>query len=391
MKYDYIFSGFGLSSILVLRELLEQGLIEGKRILILEKESTFKEQTWCFWEKGPGLWDEILSGKWEKGFFVDGALRKELLDGLTYKSITGSGLRKWMIHALKNHSVTFANEAVSGWTDGVNGVSVHTLNAVYSGRFLFNSVNLEVNKPLKSKLLLQHFEGWYIKADNLPFDASEAIIMDFTIPQKGNTRFMYVLPFTENFALVEYTLFSRTLLPKEEYRDELVRYLDRLGVADYEITSRESGVVPMTTHPFWQYNGRNVLHIGTAGGWTKASTGYTFANAVKMSRKLAAWLQNETPDFRKFHQISRFNWYDELFISVLWRDNAVGKKLFRTLFLKSQSNEVLRFLNEETNWVDEAKIILACPKRPFLSALIQMLLKNSTRTGLGDSLKTQKC
>jgi lycopene beta-cyclase len=38
----------------------------------------------------------------------------------------------------------------------------------------------------------------------------------------------------------------------------------------------------MTCYPFGKKHKR-VLNIGTAGGWTKASTGYTFKNSDKKS------------------------------------------------------------------------------------------------------------
>ena len=63
--------------------------------------------------------------------------------------------------------------------------------------------------------------------------------MDFSIEQKGNTRFMYVLPTSTTEALLEYTLFSADLLPKEEYETEIQNYIQKLGITDYEIIAKE--------------------------------------------------------------------------------------------------------------------------------------------------------
>jgi len=98
--------------------------------------------------------------------------------------------------------------------------------------------------------------------------------MDFSVAQKGNCRFMYVLPTSETEALLEYTLFSQNLLPKTAYEEAIKEYLHKLGVTNYTITAREQGSIPMTTYDFTQHNSARILHIGTAGGWTKASTGY---------------------------------------------------------------------------------------------------------------------
>ena len=59
--------------------------------------------------------------------------------------------------------------------------------------------------------------------------------MDFSVEQKGNTRFMYVLPTSKNEALIEYTLFSKDLLPKEEYETENKNYNYELRITNYEL------------------------------------------------------------------------------------------------------------------------------------------------------------
>jgi lycopene beta-cyclase len=60
---------------------------------------------------------------------------------------------------------------------------------------------------------------------------------------------------------------------------------------------------------FWKKQ-PNVFSIGTAGGWTKASTGYTFKNDKK-STQLVAFLQEEK-DLRQFHTKTKFWLYDLL-------------------------------------------------------------------------------
>lgn len=374
MTYDYIFCGFGLSTMLVLEELEAQNLLEGKRLLLLEKEAMHNDKMWCFWEKGPGKWDVILSGKWTKGCVGDEDRRKEILDGFTYKCISAADLRNHTLQKLQTHSSQFKQEQVMRWIDHGKEVSVYTQQQTYTARYFFNSAYTP-NSLSGSRLLLQHFEGWHIKTKRPLFNATEATIMDFSVPQKHNTRFMYLLPFSEDTALVEYTLFSPALLPEKEYGQEIARYLNRLGITEFEVTGTEAGIIPMTGHPFWKSNTRNVLHIGTAGGWTKASTGYTFANATKMAQKLAEILKHDAVDFRKFYTQNRFNWYDRIFVEVLYADNSIGKQLLTSLFFKTKSNEMMRFLKDETNLKEEFSIVSSCPKRPFLAALARLIKK----------------
>ena len=45
----------------------------------------------------------------------------------------------------------------------------------------------------------------------------------------------------------------------------------------------------MTSFKFEELNSYNILNIGTAGGWTKASTGYTFYNTSKKTKDLVSF------------------------------------------------------------------------------------------------------
>ena len=68
--------------------------------------------------------------------------------------------------------------------------------------------------------------------------------MDFDIPQEQQTRFLYVLPFDEKHALVEYTLFSEELLEKEEYETGITDYLKTKGITNFKIEEKEQGNIP---------------------------------------------------------------------------------------------------------------------------------------------------
>ena len=118
---------------------------------------------------------------------------------------------------------------------------------------------------------------------------STFFLMDFRLEQKEGATFMYVLPTSKNEALIEYTLFSKDLLEKEVYKQELTKYIaDFLGIEDYEITHTEFGVIPMSLAKFDRNpNAQSrILNIGTAGGFTKSSSGYTFQFIQKNSEIL---------------------------------------------------------------------------------------------------------
>jgi lycopene beta-cyclase len=181
-----------------------------------------------------------------------------------------------------------------------------------------------------------------------------------------------VLPTSVNEALFEYTLFSKDLLPKQDYENAIKDYLKQKGIENYQITETEHGAIPMTSFKFWKNNTKNVLHIGTAGGWTKASTGYTFMNTTKKTQALVSFLKGNQ-DLSRFTRLTKFWFYDLLLLDVLAKHNGDGAKLFSSLFKKTNIKTILKFLDEESNLLEDLRIITAVPPLRFVKALLKRM------------------
>jgi lycopene beta-cyclase len=344
MVYDYIFCGFGLSALVVLEELFDAGLDDGKNILIIDPQSDSKnDKTWCFWEQGAGKWDFALAKVWTRALFKNDTDSKDCLsDGMVYKMLDSQKLFGYMHSKIANKSnIKVCYEKVLAVNQHNQNAAVVTGENNYIGKQIFSSI-YDKSGVAQSKhpLLLQHFLGWYVKVSQSPFASDTAILMDFAIAQKESTRFMYVLPLSDEEFLIEFTLFSPELLRESAYELELKAYLEKCGITHYEITKKETGIIPMTTFPFWRRNTANILHIGSAGGWTKSSTGYTFNNARTKAKRLIDFLKNDTVDFRQFHKTNRFYWYDRLFVDVLFWNNSIGYQLFSGPVFKIQSHSL---------------------------------------------------
>lgn len=276
----------------------------------------------------------------------------------------------------KQKNIRFIQQKVVDFQELGDHCVVKTETESYSCNQIFNSVfnPQKVNNQSKYPLLQQHFVGWFIKSKEAVFNPECATFMDFSVAQKGNTRFMYVLPSSATEALLEYTLFSKELLPKEEYEIEIKNYLQKLGATNYELLEKEQGSIPMSCYPFWNQNTKNILNIGSAGGWTKASTGYTFANTVKKSKALVQFLTTET-DFRKFHKTTKFWFYDLLLLDILDKKNALGSRIFSAMFQKGNPTVIFKFLDEETSFWEDLHVIWRCPKGLFIKAFLQRMLR----------------
>lgn len=377
MKYDYIFAGAGLASLMILDKMIDARLLDDKKVLLLDpNDKNDNDRTWCFWENKLGDFDDLVSKKWPQALFIN---KKQtincLADGANYKMIESIRFYNYVLDKLNKYpEIIWKKEKFISFEDKNSEVIVTSNIADYKTTFFFNSVYdaSKIENNIKYPLLKQHFIGWFVKTTTPIFDKNCATFMDFSIPQKGNTRFMYVLPFSETEALVEYTLFSPDLLQEDEYEEAISDYLKEKGTTSFEIIKKEQGNIPMTVFPFWKSNSKNVLNIGTAGGWTKASTGYTFKNTIKQSERVVSVLKKSTIDFREFHKPNRFLFYDKLFVSVLYKNNELGKKIFSSMFLKVKTEKIFKFLDEESNAKEELEVILACPKIPFIKALLNI-------------------
>jgi lycopene beta-cyclase len=384
--YDYIFTGVGLSALMTVYRMVVSGNFRDKTILLIdENPKQTNDRTWCFWEQldgNPGAselaqqFDSIVSASWSSALFSDATFRRNLdLKPYRYKMIRGLDFYHFVFDAIsKETNTTFINQKVLGFSDAGNTVTVKTKSDTFSCNKLFNSIyNPEsVLNQTKYPVLQQHFIGWFVKTRELVFNPHQATFMDFSVEQKGNTRFMYVLPFSETEALVEYTLFSKDLLAENEYENAIRDYLEKLGITHYEIVEKERGSIPMTSYKFWKKNTKNILHIGSAGGWTKASTGYTFKNAMKKSMALVNFLQQET-DLRKFHETNRFWYYDVLLLDILSGHNERGHEIFSALFKSGKVALIFRFLDEETALSEDLQVILKCPKWLFGNAFFKRI------------------
>ena len=374
-NYDYIFTGSGLAALMTVYKMIQSGNFKEKSILLID-ENTKKtnDRTWCFWQEEQSTWEPSITKKWDLALFANENFSRDLdLKPYRYNRVKALDFYNQVFDLISTQeNIHFLNEKVTDINELKTHVYVATETQSFTGEKVFNSIyrKAAVESQTQYPILQQHFIGWFIKSKQAVFNPQQATFMDFSVEQKGNTRFMYVLPTSTTEALLEYTLFSHDLLAKSEYETEIQNYITKLGITEYEITEKEQGSIPMTCYPFWKKNTQRVLNIGTAGGWTKASTGYTFKNSDKKSTALIAFLYKET-DFRKFHQQTKFWFYDLLLLDILDRKNEMGAIIFSSMFKKGSPALIFKFLDEETSLYEDIKVILKCPKPPFIIALLR--------------------
>ena len=196
-------------------------------------------------------------------------------------------------------------------------------------------------------------------------------MMNFNVDQNDFTQFMYIIPFSANNALVEFTRFGSKPLEYEYAKQLLDKYIfEKFG--SYEILHEESGSIQMTTWTNAVHPSKSVLRTGTSANLIKPSTGYGFKNMYLFAEAVSQRI--ESNNLLNFNKISlptkrRFKFYDSLLLIILFFWPSKGKSIFSELFSRVPIKRIFSFLDEQTTLMDEIKIFSTLPILLFLKAL----------------------
>ena len=371
-RFDYIICGGGASGLLLSNALLSDKHFIDKKILLIEKESkTDNDKTFGFWNDKESVLDNIVFKEWEYAEFRDSNSHNSfLLSPYKYKMIKSNEFYLYIGDKIsKASNFTYLNSTVNEIDQVKN--TVKTNDGEFSSSIIFSSIYNEVSFK-KYPLLKQHFIGWTIEIKDESFDDNKITFMDFSVDQKDEIRFMYILPFSKNKALIEYTLFSSDIISDDEYEKEIKAYLKKRNILNYSIFEKEKGMIPMTCYPFFENNTDTYFQIGTAGGWSKPSTGYTIKNSIEKIDIIINSLKQNKP-LSKIRFKNRFWYYDLLFLDVLIASKGKGSQVFSDLFKNNDPIKIFKFLDEKTSVMEELSIFLSVDIKTFVRSLIKRI------------------
>lgn len=399
--YDYIMSGGGAAGLSLAYHLTNSPLRD-RSILIVDKDAKQQnDRTWCFWAQQPTLFDEIAYRVWQRlRFTSDDFTREYNLAPYHYQMIRGIDFYEFTREKLaKCGNVTFVRGSIDRVEDVGDRAQVIVEGQAFSGSWVFDSTlppSLRGSVPTDTLLarvfaggnredavaehqpdhyhhLKQHFRGWEIETDRPFFNPQLPTLFDFRTPQAGHMRFVYTLPFAENRALIEYTLFSANLLQAEEYDAGLKAYIeDVLRIKQYDIKHVEAGVIPMTDHPFPRRLGQRVMSIGTKGGRVKPSTGYAFLRIQRDAAAIVRSLLHHDQPFDLPMRRGRFGLHDSILLNIMTHYPDDLKPIFTIMFKHNPIQRVFRFLDETASFPEEVRFIASLPPWRFLQALFRL-------------------
>ena len=367
-KYDYIIAGAGASGLSLVYYILNEKKLQHKNILIIDNHlKDSNDKTWCFWQKEESPFESCITNSWDLLNFYSPDFSDTLnIAPYRYKMIESKNFYDFCFKKINEFpNVEFINQKILKIND--DG-TLETNDQIFAAEYIFNSAFRNIPQEKNKHYLLQHFKGYFIETAQNIFNPDKATLMDFRIDQKEQCRFVYVLPTTKKNALVEFTIFSPQLLTDEEYDIELKKYIaDFLEIAEYKIERTEFGVIPMTNANIKKSQSEKVINIGTAGGVTKASTGYTFSFIQKQCAKIAKSLAHNQSAHISIKN-DKFNIYDTIFLRVLNENKYESRKIFSSMFKNLSPQTCLKFLDEESNLLEDIMVMNSVKKIEFIKS-----------------------
>lgn len=335
------------------------------------------DRTWCFWDAGHSHVEESLFRQWNSVEIRDrdGVPRVLDLSPMRYVMVRSRDFYAAADAAAARLGAVRIVGAVADIRDGEDAAQVLTDGGGVSARWVFDSRPTAPARPARTAWL-QHFRGWSLAFDEDVVDPDLAVLMDFSPPQpERGVAFGYVLPVDARRALVEFTVFSRSRFTSAQYDEALAEYVaNRFGqrAADgAQAEAVEDGAIPMTDAVHARKVGRRVFRIGTAGGATRPSTGYTFAAMQRQAAAIAgSVLEGRDPEPPAPYP-PRHRWMDAVMLRALDGGHVSGADLFVRLFDRNPPQRVLRFLDGATSPAEDLALMSSAPMLAMSRASVQ--------------------
>ena len=351
-EFDYIIIGGGCAGLSLAYELESHEKLKEKTLAIIEpREEYKKDKTWSFWKVTNHNFDDCVKKSW-KNFSVNIPKKTNHLECVSYpyQSIDSGLFYEKINNKLKENKNIYFFKGIS---------EINPKNS-----FIFNSVP-SIKKDHHN--LWQHFCGVEIETQKNFFDDGIFNLMDFDCNQRESVHFFYTLPYSKTKALVETTWLSKMNdSSQKDYDNQIKDYIENhLNLKNYKITYKEEGAIPLF-YPSYQIE-KNKINIGTAGGMTRLSTGYTFLNIQEHSKYICKNIENIS-NAKKFEISKKYQFLDDIFLRVLNENPEMMPDIFFKMF-KSSPKTVIKFLSNKSNILEDLSIILKMPKWTFFKAL----------------------
>ena len=403
-KYDLVIIGAGCAGLSLGYQLAK---LKGNvpKTLLIEPRLTYEnDRTWCFWAEVDNPFANLPMHQWKEVLVVNDGLEIKLdCSNRPYQVLSAIDFYEHTINEIRSNSRTQLSLGISvlkdpeykngSWLLVTNKGVVATdlvvdtrprLTKIRGANEKQNNENQsnesESQKAISTDeitTLWQSFSGYEVECEGQVFDPLRASLMDFSKPNSEYVGFTYVLPFTKNTALIEFTTFGATPFSPYALCAHLEQAIQKYTRGHtYNLRRAESGLIPMGLkslalgHPKINPGGNQTyVYAGVTAGAARAATGYAFQRIQNWASECAlSIVRNGHPTLASKDSFI-VKQMDSLFLKVLKNNPKLGPTLFASLFSSVDTNRLIRFLTDGGNFLDYTAVVRALPKGLFLKEL----------------------
>ena len=220
---DYLIIGGGASGLSLAYHIAQEPRLAEQRVVLVEPDAAkADDRTWRYWAAGDTPFAAVEAHRWEQLLIrTPGFERVVQLDPYRYRMVRAGDFYTFVdakLAALPQQFIRLTGKvtALAEAPHGHGAIATLADGQQLAARYIFDSrLPKLVRNPTRHRYLEQHFLGWEIETDYDAFDPDTVQFMDFCVPQRAQTRFVYALPFTTRRALVEFTVFFGTSTAKD--------------------------------------------------------------------------------------------------------------------------------------------------------------------------------
>ncbi len=370
--WDVLLIGAGLANGLTALEIA--GRHPERTILMLDPEGldAARAHTWCLFQSDISAksWSRLpLSASWSDYDVAFPQLERRV--ATPYGCVTGEAFAERLL-ALPNVQIR-RGRAMALQADGATLEGGEHLHA----RLVIDGRGARASRHLM--LGYQKFVGLELSLRR-PHGMTRPTVMDATVVQGGDYRFIYVVPLSETRVLVEDTRYADTpSLDSVALEAATLRYARARRWLIGDIIRKEEGVLPVALDgdiaAFWSEVEAPVARIGLGGAFFHPTTGYSLPDAVNVASLVADHLDLSTLAMAALvRERSIKLWSDRGFYRLLNRmlfRAAIPDERYRVLerFYALPRPLIERFYAARSTLADKARILSGRPPVPVWRAL----------------------
>lgn len=374
LDVDLVILGGGCSGLSLAWRLSELAQACPKTLIVEQRTAYSNDRTWCFWDSGDSRTAALIEQQWRFLRLTSGDQTIRFDCGRSpYQMLAASDFYNHANQAIDQCpaiSLALDTRVVAEPTRTSAGWQIETSQGLVTAQMVVDTRPFAV--PEKGKATLwQSFYGQEVCCESGIFDNDCADLMDFTIGSSGQIPFIYVLPISRHRALIEATVFGPEPLQPDELSSQFDAAMHKyVGKHPVAIVRSESGILPMGLATKPPSLGLGHVRVGVMAGGARSSSGFAFQRIQLWAEQCCMAIATGHLPVGHVADPWLVRMMDQLFLKVIATGPLAAPDLFLSIFEKSDSASVIRFLSGRSTLRDCLQIMAALPAKRFIRQLL---------------------